>query len=82
MPKETLREIAIRTGVAELYDRYHEMCVKLGDNDILDYDEVIGGFANAVVDTCEEVVREQPNPVNLNYKPSERFGDEVGRIKF
>ena len=34
-------------------------------------------FAELIVQECMEVARQRPNPQNLNYKPSERFVDDL-----
>ncbi len=54
-----INEFAINAELAELYDRYMNYCVKNADDDILDYDMVIGKFAELIaleaIGVCEQL---------------------------
>jgi len=74
-----IEAFARQSRVAELYDRYHEYCVKNSDDDIIDYDEFVNGFAELIINECVSVCLSQCDPQNLNYKPSVKFADEIKR---
>jgi len=41
-----IRDAAIKSGFAELYDRYYQMCVEDGDlDDILNFEDICEKFA-------------------------------------
>ena len=42
-------------------------------------DEQLEKFAELIVRECMSVARQQRNPANLNYKPSERFVEDLRR---
>ena len=78
---ELLQQMARSTEMAELYDRYYQACVKSGDDDILDYDTVVGGFARAIVQECCTMVNKHvqwnnPNDCLLVLDIKEKF--EIG----
>ena len=45
------------------------------------FDEQIDQFAKLIVKECMSIARGMRNPPNLNYKPSDRFVDEL-RLHF
>jgi hypothetical protein len=47
-----IRRLAQQSQLAELYDRYVEQCIKNADDDILNFDEVVGNFAQLIVQEC------------------------------
>jgi hypothetical protein len=56
---ERIKELAIESQLAELYDRYMHYCIKNSDDDILDFDEVVNNFAELIIQECLEVVEKQ-----------------------
>lgn len=48
MMDKQIEECARTAGLAELYDRYYQSCIRDGDDDILDYDAIIQKFADLV----------------------------------
>lgn len=50
--KERIKEIAVQSQLAELYDRYMDHCMRNSDDDILDFDEVVNKFAELIVREC------------------------------
>lgn len=55
----TTEQHAIDAGLAELYDRYYQACLKAGDDDILDYDAIVVKFSKLVAGRCVELVNGQ-----------------------
>jgi hypothetical protein len=49
---ERIQRLAQQSQLAELYDRYVEQCIKNADDDILNFDEVVGNFAQLLVQEC------------------------------
>lgn len=74
-----IERLAQESQAAVLYDRYHEYCVKNGDDDIIDYEEFVNGFAELIINECVSVCLSQRDPQNLNYKPSVKFADVIKR---
>lgn len=54
---DRIKELAINSELAELYDRYVHYCFKNADDEILDFDTVVGGFAELIVKECAEAVK-------------------------
>lgn len=50
---------------------------KAFEEDKVRTDEVFERFAELIVLECMDVARQQRNPANLNYKPSERFVEDL-----
>lgn len=40
-------------------------------------DDLLQKFAELLIDECVNVCKVQPNPMNLNYKPSERIAEAI-----
>ena len=56
-----------------------EQAIRIEESDELYPREVFDRekFAELIVRECMEVARQRPNPQNLNYKPSERFVEDL-----
>ena len=52
----TTEQYARDAGLAELYDRYYQASVKAGDDDILDYEEIVVKFSKLVGGRCADLV--------------------------
>jgi hypothetical protein len=62
---EKIRELAINSELAELYDRYVDYCMKNGDDDILDYGAVVGKFAELIVKDCIDEIQRHKDGAGL-----------------
>ena len=68
MMNERIQELAQLAGI------------KLPVGGFPNYDEFdFEKFAELIVRECMNVARQQRNPANLNYKPSERFVEDLGQ---
>ncbi|NBR26534.1 MAG: hypothetical protein EBU08_22695 [Micrococcales bacterium] len=56
-------------------------CVIKHTKDPMNWQTVADEFAELIVRECMGVARDMRNPPNLNYKPSDRFVDEL-RLHF
>ena len=66
---ERIKELAKQTGYI-----WHAS----GDPQIYEFTpEKLEKFAELIVRECMKVARQQRNPANLNYKPSERFVEDL-----
>ena len=65
---EIYRSCRSREGLAS-QDEYKSANVLLGTE--------VEKFAELIVRECMNVARQQRNPANLNYKPSERFVEDL-----
>ena len=74
-----IERFARKAELAELYDRYHGGSVKAGDEELLDYEEIVNKFAQLIVDECVKVCLEQRDPPTLNYKPSVSTAEAIKR---
>ena len=52
-----IEEFSKKSELAELYDRYYQLCIKSCDDDIMDYDAIVGKFAHLVVSKCCEILK-------------------------
>ena len=79
-----IEQLAVRAG-ATLEKGYIELSdgqLMLADNIDLDKTNLdLEKFAELIVRECMSVARGMRNPPNLNYKPSDRFVDEL-RLHF
>ena len=65
-------------GDLEFFKNHVDPLAKIftnGDNAVLN--EYMTKFAELIVRECMNVARQQRNPANLNYKPSERFVEDL-----
>jgi hypothetical protein len=58
-------------------ERIRELLLKAGWDGYEALDERNQKFAELIVAECMDVARQQRNPANLNYKPSERFVEDL-----
>jgi len=58
-------------------DRIRELLLKAGWDGYEALDERNQKFAELIVKECMKVAASQRNPANLNYKPSERFVEDL-----
>jgi hypothetical protein len=63
----TVEDIARKSQLAELYDRYHDGCMKAADFDLLDYEEIVAKFTRLIVEECAIVCLAQRDPKNVGY---------------
>ena len=52
---DLILKLARQSRLAELYDRYVESAMKAGDDDIMEFDQIVGGFAELIVEECASV---------------------------
>ena len=52
MMNQRILELARKSELAELYDRYVAYCIQRSDDDILDFETVVGKFAELIVREC------------------------------
>ena len=62
-----IEELARQAQVAELYDRYHDGCMKAADFDLLDYETIVAKFTQLIVEECATVCLAQRDPKNAGY---------------
>ena len=70
---ERIREIAVSAGMTKMNQRSDGLYVVS--------EKTFELFANELIQECMSIARGMRNPSNLNYKPSERFVDEL-RLHF
>jgi hypothetical protein len=68
-----IREIAVSAGMTKMNQRSDGLYVVS--------EKTFELFANELIQECMSIARGMRNPSNLNYKPSERFVDEL-RLHF
>jgi hypothetical protein len=70
---ERIRELAQNSELAELYDRYFQYCMQSADDDIFDYDKVVGKFAELIVRECANVAAAR-DALDIYEEIREHFG--------
>ena len=68
---ERIREFAEEAGFIEYINE------NLWAHEFVEFNELIEKFAELIVRECIQVAANQRNPSNLNYKPSERFVEDL-----
>jgi hypothetical protein len=48
-------DLAVKTDLAELYDRYRAFCHQLNDDDVIEFDAAVEQFAELIVIECANV---------------------------
>ena len=64
---DIIENLARQSMLAELYDRYYNDCVKSGDTDLLNYEEIVVKFTQLIVEECAVVCQSQRDPLNDGY---------------
>lgn len=62
MNNELILKLARESELAELYDRYVHFAMSNSDDDIMDFDTVVGKFAELIVQECAKTVNDTEYP--------------------
>ena len=60
MNEQLIRNFAVKSKLAEVYDRYIDLSMREGydDDDILEFEQVVGEFTQMIVGKCLEEIKD------------------------